>query len=230
MDPNHRDRIAFARLCSGKLTRGMKVKLVRTGKIDVAQRAAVLLRPGPLARRRGLSPATWSASPTTARLRIGDTLTEGEEIDFRRRAELRAGNPAPRAAARRHEGEEAEGGAAADGGGGRGPGVPPARRRAGAGRRGRPAAARRAAGAARRTNTASKSVVGHSRVRSSPAGSPATTPRCWRSSSPNNGLSIADDLDGDLVYLARNEFYLDYTRERAPGIVFTDVKDRHAGR
>ena len=32
MDPNHRDRIAFARLCSGKLTRGMKVKQVRTGK------------------------------------------------------------------------------------------------------------------------------------------------------------------------------------------------------
>src|SRR3978361_32764 len=32
MDPNHRDRIAFARLCSGKLSRGMKVKLVRTGK------------------------------------------------------------------------------------------------------------------------------------------------------------------------------------------------------
>jgi peptide chain release factor 3 len=37
--------------------------------------------------------------------------------------------------------------------------------------------------------------------------------------------SIAEDLDGDLVYLARNQFYLDYTRERAPGIVFTDVKD-----
>ena len=32
MDPNHRDRIAFARLCSGKLARGMKVKQVRTGK------------------------------------------------------------------------------------------------------------------------------------------------------------------------------------------------------
>ncbi|MGH6717419.1 MAG: peptide chain release factor 3, partial [Bradyrhizobium sp.] len=29
MDPNHRDRIAFARLCSGKLSRGMKAKLVR---------------------------------------------------------------------------------------------------------------------------------------------------------------------------------------------------------
>ena len=32
MDPNHRDRIAFLRVCSGKLPRGMKVKLVRTGK------------------------------------------------------------------------------------------------------------------------------------------------------------------------------------------------------
>src|SRR6187455_2959129 len=32
MDPNHRDRIAFARLCSGKLVRGMKAKLTRTGK------------------------------------------------------------------------------------------------------------------------------------------------------------------------------------------------------
>ena len=33
MDPNHRDRIAFMRVCSGKLTRGMKAKLVRTGKM-----------------------------------------------------------------------------------------------------------------------------------------------------------------------------------------------------
>jgi peptide chain release factor 3 len=40
-----------------------------------------------------------------------------------------------------------------------------------------------------------------------------------------NRSGIAEDLDGDLVYLARSAFYLDYTRERAPGIVFTDVKD-----
>ena len=40
-----------------------------------------------------------------------------------------------------------------------------------------------------------------------------------------NGSGIAEDLDGDLVFLARNQFYLDYTRERAVGIVFTDVKD-----
>jgi peptide chain release factor 3 len=30
------------------------------------------------------------------------------------------------------------------------------------------------------------------------------------------------------VFLARNEFYLGYTKDRAPGIVFADVKDRHA--
>ena len=32
MDPKHRDRIAFLRICSGKYTKGMKMKHVRTGK------------------------------------------------------------------------------------------------------------------------------------------------------------------------------------------------------
>ena len=45
-----------------------------------------------------------------------------------------------------------------------------------------------------------------------------------------NRAGIADDLDGDPVYLARSQFYLDYTRERAPGIVFTDVKDVKAAK
>ena len=40
-----------------------------------------------------------------------------------------------------------------------------------------------------------------------------------------NGSGIADDVDGDPVFLARNQFYLDYTRERAEGIVFTNIKD-----
>jgi peptide chain release factor 3 len=43
-----------------------------------------------------------------------------------------------------------------------------------------------------------------------------------------NALSIADDLDGDPVFLAGNQFRLDYTRERAPAIVFKDIKDRNA--
>ena len=32
MDPKHRDRIAFLRICSGTYTKGMKIKHVRTGK------------------------------------------------------------------------------------------------------------------------------------------------------------------------------------------------------
>ena len=39
--------------------------------------------------------------------------------------------------------------------------------------------------------------------------------------------AIAEDLDGDLVFLARNAFNLDYTRQESPGIAFTDVKDIH---
>jgi peptide chain release factor 3 len=35
---------------------------------------------------------------------------------------------------------------------------------------------------------------------------------------------MAEDLNGNLVYLARSPSYLYYMRERAPGIVFTDVK------
>ena len=37
--------------------------------------------------------------------------------------------------------------------------------------------------------------------------------------------AIAEDLDGDLVFLARNAFDLDYTGQHSPGIAFTDVKD-----
>jgi peptide chain release factor 3 len=43
-----------------------------------------------------------------------------------------------------------------------------------------------------------------------------------------NRLSIAEDLDGDLVFLAANQFRLDYTAERAPGIRFADIKDPNA--
>ena len=40
-----------------------------------------------------------------------------------------------------------------------------------------------------------------------------------------NGSGVADDVDGDPVFLAKNEFYLGYTRERAEGIVFSSIKD-----
>ncbi len=53
MDPNHRDRIAFMRVCSGKLTRGMKVKHVRTGKTMAISAPQFFFRAGSLTRRRG---------------------------------------------------------------------------------------------------------------------------------------------------------------------------------
>jgi peptide chain release factor 3 len=40
-----------------------------------------------------------------------------------------------------------------------------------------------------------------------------------------NYSSCAEDLDNDKVFMARNQFILDYTRERAPGISFADIKD-----
>jgi peptide chain release factor 3 len=40
-----------------------------------------------------------------------------------------------------------------------------------------------------------------------------------------NASGVADDVDGDPVFLAKNEFYLGYARERAEGITFASVKD-----
>ena len=37
--------------------------------------------------------------------------------------------------------------------------------------------------------------------------------------------AIAEDLDGDIVFLARNAFNLEYTGKESPGIALTDVKD-----
>ena len=110
MDPNHRDRIAFARLCSGKLTRGMKAKLVRTGK-PMSLSAPQFF----FAQDRALADEAFAGDvvgiPNHGTLRIGDTLTEGEDLTFVGVPQLRAGNRAPRAAHRCDEGQEAQGSA-----------------------------------------------------------------------------------------------------------------------
>ena len=81
MDPNHRDRIAFVRLCSGKLTRGMKVKQVRTGK-TISLHAPQFF----FAQDRALAEEAYAGDvvgiPNHGTLRIGDTLTEGEDLNF----------------------------------------------------------------------------------------------------------------------------------------------------
>ena len=140
IDPNHRDRIAFVRLCSGKLTRGMKVKHSRTGK-PMALNAPQFF----FANDRSLADEAYAGDvvgiPNHGTLRIGDTLTEGEDLNF-------VGVPsfAPEILRRVRlpdamKAKKLKQALAADGGGGRGAGVPPAGRLAGAGRRGRPVAA-----------------------------------------------------------------------------------------
>ena len=82
MDPNHRDRIAFLRVCSGTLSRGMKAKLVRTGK-PMSLSAPQFF----FARSRQIADEAFAGDvvgiPNHGTLRIGDTLTEGEDILFR---------------------------------------------------------------------------------------------------------------------------------------------------
>jgi peptide chain release factor 3 len=81
MDPKHRDRIAFVRLCSGRFERGMKLLHVRSGK-TLAIHNPVLF----LARERELAEEAWAGDilgiPNHGNLRIGDALTEGEELRF----------------------------------------------------------------------------------------------------------------------------------------------------
>jgi peptide chain release factor 3 len=81
MDPNHRDRIAFMRVCSGKLTRGMRVRVARTGK-TMALAAPQFF----FAQDRSLAEEAYAGDvvgiPNRGTLRIGDAITEGEDITF----------------------------------------------------------------------------------------------------------------------------------------------------
>ena len=81
MDPNHRDRMAFARVCSGRLTRGMRLKHVRTGKQFALHTPQFFF-----ARDRQLAEEAFGGDvvgiPNHGTLRIGDTLTEGEDLRF----------------------------------------------------------------------------------------------------------------------------------------------------
>ncbi len=81
MDPRHRDRVAFVRLCSGHFKRGMKLSHVRSKK-PMAISNPVLF----LASDRELAEEAWAGDiigiPNHGQLRIGDALTEGEILRF----------------------------------------------------------------------------------------------------------------------------------------------------
>ncbi|WP_449255796.1 peptide chain release factor 3 [Bosea sp. (in: a-proteobacteria)] len=222
MDPNHRDRIAFMRVCSGKLTRGMKAKLVRTGK------------PMPLnapqfffARDRSIAEEAYAGDivglPNHGTLRIGDTLTEGEEIVFKgvpsfapeilRRVKLKDAMKAKKLReALQQMAEEGvvqlflphDGAPAIVG----------------------------VVGSLQLDVLKERMEVEYSL--------PIDFEPCqfsiarWVSSDDKAALAkfvgakpsaMADDLDGDPVFMASSQFTLKYDAERAPGVTFSDVKD-----
>lgn len=81
MDPKHRDRIAFVRLCSGHFKRGAKLTHVPSGSILNIHNPVLFM-----AQDRGLAEEAFAGDilgiPNHGKLRIGDTLTEGEELHF----------------------------------------------------------------------------------------------------------------------------------------------------
>jgi len=81
MDANHRDRIAFMRVCSGEFKRGMKLRQVRTGK-DLMVHSPIFF----LAQDREIadnaSPGDIIGIPNHGTVRVGDTFTEGEKFRF----------------------------------------------------------------------------------------------------------------------------------------------------
>jgi peptide chain release factor 3 len=81
MDPKHRDRIAFLRLCSGHFRRGMKLTHVRSGNVLTLHNPVMFL-----AQDRELVEDAFAGDiigvPNHGKLRIGDALTEGEALSF----------------------------------------------------------------------------------------------------------------------------------------------------
>ena len=81
MDPAHRDRIAFLRVASGHFERGMRLKVTRSGK-ELRPNTVVSF----LSQRRELLDEAFAGDiigiPNHGVLQLGDTLTEGEALQF----------------------------------------------------------------------------------------------------------------------------------------------------
>ncbi len=81
MDPKHRDRIAFLRVCSGRFERGMKIKQVSTGKLMAVNNAITFM-----AQDRTTMDEAYSGDiigiPNHGTIKVGDTFSEGEALKF----------------------------------------------------------------------------------------------------------------------------------------------------
>lgn len=81
MDPKHRDRIAFMRICSGRYSKGMKMKHVRTGK-DVRISDAFSFKAGERISVEEAVAGDIIGLHNHGSIQIGDTFTEGEALKF----------------------------------------------------------------------------------------------------------------------------------------------------
>ncbi len=81
MDPAHRDRIAFVRVCSGSYRKGMKMRHVRTGKtLQVAN--ALTFQADERRQAEEAWPGDIIGLHNHGTIQIGDTFTEGEDLKF----------------------------------------------------------------------------------------------------------------------------------------------------
>ena len=81
MDPKHRDRIAFMRICSGRYDKGMKMRHVRIDK-DVRIADAVTFRAGDRTLVESAVAGDSIGLHNHGTIQIGDTFTTGEAIRF----------------------------------------------------------------------------------------------------------------------------------------------------
>ncbi len=81
MDPAHRDRIAFFRICSGKFRRGMKVRHLRLGR-DVQIANATIFMAQDRTNIEEAYPGDIIGIHNHGTIKIGDTFTMGEELKY----------------------------------------------------------------------------------------------------------------------------------------------------
>ena len=81
MDPAHRDRIAFFRICSGKFNRGMKVRHLRLGR-DMQIANATIFMAQDRTNVDEAYPGDIIGIHNHGTIKIGDTFTQGEDLKF----------------------------------------------------------------------------------------------------------------------------------------------------
>lgn len=81
MDPSHRDRIAFLRICSGRYQKGMKIRHVRL-KRDIQIHNALTFMAGEREHIEEAYPGDIIGLHNHGTIQIGDTFTQSEELQF----------------------------------------------------------------------------------------------------------------------------------------------------